>query len=100
MTSIEQNSDIQEQLAKIFDISATELNRKAYIVLIDNKLSQIEAMIYKILNRHGIKDLQQFDEFFQKGKIAESDGWEDFFELDGLISEKNILEDIKKKLVQ
>ncbi len=100
MTSIELNSDIQEQLAKIFDISATELNRKAYIVLIDKKLSQLDAMIYKILNRHGIEDLQQFDDFFQEGKIAESDGWEDFFELDGLISEKDTLENIKKKIVQ
>ena len=70
MTSIEHKSNIQKELAKIFDLSASELQNKAYIVLIEQKLSQIEGKIFKILNRHEIRDIRQFDEFFRTGKIS------------------------------
>lgn len=54
--------------------------------------------MFKILNKHGIKDIFEFDEYFKTGKIAESDGWEDFFELDGLMTEKKELAEIKEKI--
>lgn len=69
-------------------------------MLIDNKIAQIRADIYKILNKHGINDIFEFDEYFKNGRISESEGWEDFFELDGLISEENTLSEIKNKINQ
>ncbi len=66
--------------------------------MIDDKIAENDAHMFKILNKHGIKDIFELDEYFKTGKIAESDGWEDFFELDGLMTEKKELVDVKKKI--
>jgi len=94
MSIIEEDPSIQEKLKRIFALSPSEIKSKAYRTLIEQKLSQTKSEVFKILNKHGIKDLFEFDEWFQKGLIAESEGWEDFFELDGLVTEQKTLIDI------
>lgn len=80
------------------------INFKTSIIILkichqlEDRLSEIEALIFKILNKHGIKDIFEVDEYFKTDKIAESDGWEDFFELDGLMTEKQELIEIKEKI--
>lgn len=98
MSNLELNAHIQQKLIKIFDSSASEIQRKAYLMMIDDKIAEIDVQMFKILNKHGIKDIFEFDEYFKAGKIAESEGWEDFFDLDGLMTEKKELIEIKDKI--
>jgi hypothetical protein len=94
MSVIEKNPRIQAKLEKIFALSPSELKSKAYRTLIKQKLIEIRSEIFTIVKRHGIKDIFDFDKRFQEGLIPESEGWEDFFELDGLVTEEKELTDI------
>jgi len=98
MSNLKLDPQVQQKLSKIFEVSASEIQRKAYLLMIDDKISEIETVMFKILNKHGIKDIFEFDEYFKAGKIAESEGWEDFFQLDGLMTEKRELIEIKEKI--
>ncbi len=98
MSNLELDPHVQQKLREIFNGSASEIQRKAYLMMIKHKIAEIDAQMYKILNKHGIRDIFEFDEYFKAGKIAESEGWEDFFELDGLLTEKKELVEIKDKI--
>jgi hypothetical protein len=58
----------------------------------------VKIKVFKILNTHGVKNLEHFDAWFQEGKLEEAEGWEDFFELDGLIYKQKLLKEILEEL--
>jgi len=94
MSSINRNQALKKKFSEAFNASMPELEHRAYKQLVKDELREVEADIFKILNKHGIKDAVELDAWFQEGRIAEAEGWEDFFSLDGLEHKRNVLQDI------
>jgi hypothetical protein len=67
-----------------------------YKQLVKDELREVEADIFKIFNKHNVKDAVELDAWFQEGRITEAEGWEDFFSLDGLEHNRKVLQDKKK----
>jgi hypothetical protein len=56
---------------------------------LEKELRNIEAEIYKIGAKHGIKSIFELDDKLKTGKIKEEDMMEDFMELDYLESRRD-----------
>ncbi len=56
---------------------------------LEKELRNIEAEIYKIGAKHGIKSIFELDDKLKTGKIKEEDMLEDFMELDYLESRRD-----------
>jgi len=79
MSSIQRNPALKKKFNDVFNIPMVELEHRAYKQLVKDELRQVEVDIFKILNKHGVKDAIEFDAWFQEGRISEAEGWEDFF---------------------
>ena len=58
---------------------------------LEKELISIEAKIYKIGAKHGIKSIFELDEKLKSGAITEEDMMDDFMELDYLESRRDDL---------
>jgi len=50
---------------------------------------QVEAQLFLLATKHGVRTVQEFDAAIQQGKIREAEGFEDFFALDHLEAERD-----------
>ena len=76
--------DLKDQMCEIFNLTPKQLELQAYRRLLEEEQKHIEVEIIKIGNKHGVNDLDKMLEWFEEGKLEESEAWEDFFELDRL----------------
>ena len=74
------------------------LRLENHVSFLREELKNVEISLFKILQKHGVKNAAELDLFFQKGKKDEAEGWEDFFELDGLEYKRNQIQEILKEL--
>ncbi|HME56548.1 MAG TPA: hypothetical protein VKM55_30390 [Candidatus Lokiarchaeia archaeon] len=98
MSSVNRNPVLKKKFSEAFNAPMPELEHRAYFNLVEDEMRQVEADIFKILNKHGIKDAMELDAWFQEGRIAETEGWEDFFTLDGLEHKRKMLQEILQEL--
>jgi hypothetical protein len=77
-------TEIKQNLGKLMELPLKELEMKAYYNLLVQELQHIEIEIIKITQKHGVKTVAEFDNWLESGKIAEAEGWENFFTLDAL----------------
>jgi hypothetical protein len=64
------------------------LQRESLRTFLERKLRNIEAEIYKIAAKHGIKSIFELDEKLKRGAITEEEMMDDFMELDYLESKR------------
>jgi hypothetical protein len=50
---------------------------------------QVEAQLFQLATKHGVRTVQEFDAAVQEGKIREAEGFEDFFAFDQLEAERD-----------
>lgn len=86
---------VVDMVAKEFHISPEELLKDSLKTYLHQKLSRIEADIFMIARKYGVKDVFELDSKVQKGMATEKDAYGDYFALDNLEAEK---EKIKKLL--
>ena len=82
---------IIDEVASILNISKEKLERESLKTFLERELRNIEAEIYKIASKHGIKSIFELDEKLKKGEITEEDMLDDFMELDYLESRRDDL---------
>ncbi len=88
---------IIEEVASVLNISKERLERDSLKVFLERELRNIEAEIYKIGAKHGIKSIFELDEKLKKGEITEEEMMDDFMELDYLESKRdNLLKALEK----
>jgi len=80
-----------EATAKSLQMNPNDLLRESLKVFIDQKLSAIEAEIFSIAKKHGVKDVFELDKRIGEGLVSEDDAYEDYFRLDYLEAEKQKL---------
>ena len=82
---------IFEEVAKVLNMNQEGLQRESLRTFLERELRNIEAEIYKIGTKHGIRSVFELDEKLKKGEITEEDVFDDFMELDYLESKRDDL---------
>jgi len=80
-----------ETTAKSLEMNPDDLLRESLKLFIDQKLSAIEAEIFSIAKKHGVKDVFELDERIGKGLVSEDEAYDDYFQLDYLEAERQKL---------
>ncbi len=86
---------VVDMVAKEFHVSPKELLKDSLKTYLHQKLLKIEANIFIIAKKYGVKDVFELDSKAKKGLVTEKDAYDDYFALDNLEAEK---EKIKKLL--
>jgi len=86
---------VVDMVAKEFHVSPKELLKDSLKTYLHQKLSKVEADIFIIAKKYGVKDVFELDSKVKKELVTEKDAYDDYFALDNLESEK---EKIKKLL--
>ena len=86
-----------EEIARTLDIEPARLEQESLKFFLEKELRSIEAAMYKIGNKHGIKSVLELDEKLRRGDIKEEDMLDDFMELEFLEKKRDkVLEALKK----
>ncbi|MGD2089882.1 MAG: hypothetical protein PVH61_27145 [Candidatus Aminicenantes bacterium] len=80
-----------ETTAKSLEMNPDDLLRESLKLFIDQKLSAIEAEIFSVAKKHGVKDVFELDERIGEGLVSEDEAYEDYFRLDYLEAERQKL---------
>ena len=80
---------IFEDVAHVLHLSTEKLEIESIRAFLEKELRNIEAQIYRIAVKHGIKSIFELDEKLKKGEIREEDMMDDFMELDYLESKRD-----------
>lgn len=86
---------VVDMVAKEFHVSPKELLKDSLKTYLHHKLSKVEADIFIIAKKYGVKDVFELDSKVKKGLVKEKDAYDDYFALDNLEAER---EKIKKLL--
>ncbi|MFA4957127.1 MAG: hypothetical protein WC556_09185 [Candidatus Methanoperedens sp.] len=78
-----------KDVAHVLHLSTEKLEIESIRTFLEKELRNIEADIYKIGAKHGIKSIFELDEKLKIGSIKEEDMIEDFMELDYLESRRD-----------
>ena len=81
--------EILTEVASDLKINKEALARSSLKIFLNKELSDIEAEMFKIVSKHGIKSVLEFDELLKKGKVKEEDIIDDFMDLDYLESKRD-----------
>lgn len=82
-------------IAKELHMNPKELLKESLKTYLEKRLSKIEADIFLIAKRYGVKNVFELDAKVKKGFISEKEAYDDYFALDNLEAER---EKIKKYL--
>ena len=82
---------IIEEVAKSLSMNREKLERESLKTYLEKELRNIEAEIYKIGAKQGIRSIFELDEKLKMGTITEEEMRDDFMELDYLESKRDDL---------
>jgi hypothetical protein len=77
--------------------SALKMDRDAFL---ERELRRIEAEIFEIRTKHGVRSIFELDDKLKKGEVREEDILDDFQELDYLESRRDEMLAAMKSLPQ
>jgi hypothetical protein len=82
----------------VIEATAETLHMKPDVLLkeslefyIEQKISTIEADIFLIAKKYGVKDVFELDKRIEEGFISETEAYDDYFHLDHLEAERQKL---------
>jgi len=88
---VQQPIRIIEEIAKALNMGRERLEMESLKTFLEKELIGIDAKIYKIGAKHGIKSIFELDEKLRRGTITEEEMMDDFMELDYLESRRDDL---------
>jgi len=83
-------------VAKELHMKPNELLHESLRTYLDKRLSRVEAEIFTLVKKYGVKDVFELDTKVKDGLIKEEDAHEDYFNLDNLEADRNKI----KKLIE
>jgi hypothetical protein len=78
-----------ENIANVLDIQPSELVYNSIKLYLAEKLNAVEIEIFRISKAFDIDKIEDFLAKIQEGKISEEIGYDDFFLLDNLTSQRD-----------
>ncbi len=86
-----------KEVAHQLHLPLQKLEQESVRVYLEQKLRHIEAEIFSMASQHQVKDVFELDQLIQSGRMKEEEGWEDFFELDHLESQRKQIKSLLEK---
>ena len=85
-------------VAKELQMKPKELMKESLKTYLEKRLSKIEADIFLIAKKYGVKDVFDLDVKVKEGVVSERDAYEDYFVYDNLEAEREKIKTFLEKL--
>lgn len=85
-------------IAKELQMNPDELLKESLRTYLERRISQIEAEIFLLAKKYGIKDVSELNAKINAGVVSESQAYDDYFRLDNLEAEQEKLKKILENL--
>jgi hypothetical protein len=92
--------EVIDKIASTLKMDRDVLAKASIKVFLERELRCIEAEIFEIGSRHGVRSIFELDDKLKKGEFREADILEDFQELDYLESRRDELLSAMKSIPQ
>jgi hypothetical protein len=92
--------EVIDEVANTLKMDRDVLARASIKAFLERELRCIEAEIFEIGARHGVRSIFELDDKLKKGEVREADILDDFQELDYLESRRDELLSAMKRLPQ
>lgn len=80
-------------MAKELQMKPKELLKESLMTYLEKRLSKVEADIFLLAKKYGVKNVFELDDKVKDGIVSEKESYEDYFVFDNLEAER---EKIKK----
>ncbi len=87
-----------EIVAKELHMKPNELLHESLRTYLDRRLSTVEAEIFVLVKKYGVKDVFELDTKVKDGLIKEEDAHEDYFNLDNLEADRDKVKRLLEEL--
>ena len=85
-----------ETAAGTLHMKPDELLKESLRVFVEQKLAVVEAEIFSIAKKYGVKDVFELDQRIEEGLLSESEAYDDYFHLDHLEAERQTYKQVAK----
>jgi hypothetical protein len=89
---------VLDMVAKELHMKPKELMKESLKTYLEKRLSKIEADIFLIAKKYGVKDVFDLDVKVKEGVVSERDAYEDYFVYDNLEAEREKIKTFLEKL--
>jgi hypothetical protein len=89
---------VVDMVAKELHMNPKEVLKESISTYLHQKLSKVEAGLFTIAKKHGVKDVFELDAKIKKGLISEKDSYDDYFTLDNLEAERERIKKLLEKI--
>jgi len=87
-----------DTIAKEFRLNPNELLKESLRIYLHQKLAKIEADIFLIVKKYGVKDVFALDSKAKEGCVREEDAYDDYFALDNLEAEREKIKELLERV--
>ena len=87
-----------DMVAKEFNMKPKELLKESLKTYLEKRLSKVEADIFLLAKKYGIKDVFELDSKVKEGIVSEKEAYDDYFVLDNLEAEREKIKKFLEKL--
>lgn len=87
-----------DAVAKDFHMKPKELLKESLKTYLEKRLSKVEADIFLLAKKYGVKDVFELDAKVKEGLFTEKEAYEDYFALDNLEAERDKIKKYLEKL--
>jgi hypothetical protein len=87
-----------DKVAKEFHMKPKELMKESLKTYLEKRLSKVEADIFLLAKKYGVKDVFELDSKVKEGFLNEKEAYEDYFNLDNLETERDKIKKFLEKL--
>jgi hypothetical protein len=77
-----------DAVAKEFNMKPKELLKESLKTYLEKRLSKVEADIYLLAKKYGVKDVFELDSKVKEGLFTEKNTYDDYFIFDNLEAER------------
>ncbi|OHE60493.1 MAG: hypothetical protein A2Z47_10200 [Thermodesulfovibrio sp. RBG_19FT_COMBO_42_12] len=87
-----------DAVAKEFNMKPKELLKESLKTYLEKRLSKVEADIFLLAKKYGVKDVFDLDSKVKEGIVSEKEAYDDYFVLDNLEAERKKIKGFLEKL--
>jgi hypothetical protein len=87
-----------DMVAKELHMKPKDLLKESLSTYLEKRLTKVEADIFLLAKKYGVKDVFEFDSKVKEGFISESEAYEDYFTFDNLEAEREKIKKFLEKL--
>lgn len=80
-----------ERIASRLNLTPEELEQESLRLFLTHRLRLVESELLRLTQKYGVQTVEQLDVLVQHGHLHEDETFEDYFELDHLAAERDLL---------